>query len=683
VTTYEYDWLGLLTGATQTSPQGATLARVGYAYDVFGRMVKLSRGNNVTTEYTFTSADEIKTETTTHHGTVISDASYEYDTHGNLTNRVDTRTGSDTSAGLVTETTVYTYNAYNQLTSSSVYPGEISTNGIVPRLTPSLLTQYQIGVSGDVIKETVTQGQTVTVREFEANTLGQTIAITTNGVRAEQSYDLAGNLTQAANGTTYTYDVFNQAMTETHPGRTTTEHTYWVTGQRHTTSEESLDMSNSETATMYWDGNAVINDTHTRGITQVTGSYLIGAFRHTRTLSGVNADTNSPSETDLTSTNYYVTDRHGNTTATADTEGVVTAVYTYTDYGVPTEHIPLGNSRTEADRNPFQYAGEYTTQTGFQYLGTRIYDPKTFTFTTKDVAEQFNLYAYANSNPITLVDPTGQTAVSDMGDILMPVLGAILAFLGLAWAIPTGGATVNLISAGISIAVGLVDVGIAVAQVVDVFDDNFMDDHTAQILGFTSVALGFGAIAGAKLASRTAAAAAQRAAQQAETAASIATYRAAPTVEWDTAVAHVATRKSRIIVPQVPAHHHLRKALVQHPEYSKTSFVSWAFIGKANWWGPRELLDNIAGLADSHVFKIRRRIVESVYRPWYESFPLDTVSKNSVRQEINALPLVSPKSYKKAINDSVTSSYSSSSSSDNFGTDSENAIELNLLSSTY
>jgi RHS repeat-associated protein len=489
VTTNKYDRVGLLTHLTQTSANGTVLSEVGYEYDDFGRMTTLTRGNTVITKYTFTSADQIRTETTKNGDTIILDAAYEYDTHGNLTKRVNTRQDDTTlgqeNPGLVTETSVYTYNAYNQLTTSTVHPGATTDT------EPTLRTQYEIGVSGDVTKETTTQGQTMNVREFETNPQGQTTAITTDGVRAEQTYDPAGNLTQAADGTTYTYNSHNQPITETRTDGTTTNHTYWVTGQRNTTTTSNVtNRNNSDTVAMYWDGATLINDTHTTGndpTNTQTASYLTGTTRHTRTLT--NTSTTDPA----TGTNYYVTDRHGNTTATTNTNGDITTAYTYTDYGSPTEYVTPGQPGTGADRNPFQYAGEYTTETGNQYLGARTYNPNTTNFTTKDVANQFNLYAYANSNPITLVDPTGQTPDWDtiingifLGVSILATIATAGLFMSAAIPLWTGiGVAVSTIIEGVA-------AGIATAQIIDDNVDgvDFITDETSEILTWTGIALG-------------------------------------------------------------------------------------------------------------------------------------------------------------------------------------------------
>jgi RHS repeat-associated protein len=521
ITEYVYDRYGLLETVTQINPDGTLLGRVMYEYDQFGRTTKLSRNNGVITVYTFTSADQIKTETTTSNGGIILDAAYEYDTHGNLTKRVETR--PETTNTLVTETTTHTYNTYNQLVSTTTYPGATLAG------TPTKTTNYEIGIAGNITKETTTNttndatisatsqnttggindSSTTVVREFETNSLGQTTAITTNGVRAEQTYDAAGNLTTAADGTTTTYNTHNQLLTQTQPNGTTT-HTYWSNGQKATSNTNTTpnnqqttasQQTTSETTEYYWDGTTLTNETHTTGSTtgepttpqETTVSYLsAGTTRHTRTL-------NSKPDT----TNYYTSDRHANTRNQTNTQGEITNTYTYTDYGVATHHTTNG-ATTGANRNPFQYAGEYTTETGNQYLGTRTYQPTLMAFTTRDSAPLFNLYSYTNANPITQVDPTGQAPQWDAiinGLILGATLLATIISAGLlaSAAITAGAASLwNAwgIAATIATVGDLTSTGIATVQIINQHTTSFITDQTNQILTKAGTTLGIVSIFG-------------------------------------------------------------------------------------------------------------------------------------------------------------------------------------------
>jgi len=77
---------------------------------------------------------------------------------------------------------------------------------------------------------------------------------------------------------------------------------------------------------------------------------------------------------------------------------------------VPTARKP---PITDTTTSPFGYTGQYTdTETGFQYLRARYYDPATAQFLSRDplVTETRSAYAYAEGNPFNLVDPSGLCA---------------------------------------------------------------------------------------------------------------------------------------------------------------------------------------------------------------------------------------------------------------------------------
>ena len=255
---------------------------------------------------------------------------------------------------------------------------------------------------------------------------------------------------------------------------------YWATGQRAT-------LTHGEASTrFYWDEATLTNDTHTpnTAFTPETVAYLIGAARHTRTISGED-------------TLYYVHDRHGNVTDLSSLSGQPRTRYTYSDYGTTTTHnpgeLPAIDGEPlvrvgESSYQPFQYAGEYTAPTGTQWLQVRLYDPHTMRFTTLDNAQLHNKYAYADINPIMNTDPTGRTALPDELGFGLAIAGLVLAIAGfIATAVFSGGLSLGTL--GALGATGL-DAVITGLEVTDEYFVNIMGDTAAIVLG--AVGLGVG-----------------------------------------------------------------------------------------------------------------------------------------------------------------------------------------------
>ena len=102
-------------------------------------------------------------------------------------------------------------------------------------------------------------------------------------------------------------------------------------------------------------------------------------------------------------TYYYHLNGHGDVIALSDELGNIVAQYDYDAWG----NI-LSQSGSMATENPYGYAGYYyDEETGLYYLRARYYDPEIGRFIRRDTVQKINQYAYAENNPVMLIDPIG------------------------------------------------------------------------------------------------------------------------------------------------------------------------------------------------------------------------------------------------------------------------------------
>jgi RHS repeat-associated protein len=480
-TVFTYDAIGQLGSATQHDGDAGTavIARVAYTYDEYGRVTALERDTGTTTRYTFTSMGDVASETTTRGSVTIASRDYTYTPGGELASRVDR--AADASGELAATTTVYGYDAFGRLRSSSRHDGGDAQARMRSR------TDYDVSVSGDVAAETVTTnpdgpGEQAQRREFAYSPVGELTTITTDGVRAEQSFDAAGNLVRAVDGTEYTYDAANRRLSRTADGRTAMT-SYWADGAR-----RGVEESGAATR-FYWDGPTLLTEDHEGA---GTASYLIAAGRHARTVREAGAEPVSRA---------YDSDRHGSVVGLLDDDGVPLEGASYSDYGVPAADTgapgTAGSARASATatatlwRNPFGFAGEYTEPDGTQPLGDRVYDPHQLRFQTKDVAARHNLYAFGALNPVMHVDPTGRTELSDRAISWIGTgFGAAAAIVSLGMAIATAGWSLSIMGV-IGVAAESAALGITAAQVVDEFMPTVLEGETESALNYAGIGLGF------------------------------------------------------------------------------------------------------------------------------------------------------------------------------------------------
>jgi len=111
-------------------------------------------------------------------------------------------------------------------------------------------------------------------------------------------------------------------------------------------------------------------------------------------------------------TNFFLTDALGSTRGLVDGSENLTDSYTYSPYGIPSNHIGDSNSS-------FLFTGEqFDRETEDYYLRARYYSPNSSRFLNRDTYDGTagspitqNHYLYGNANPISYVDPSGYMGV--------------------------------------------------------------------------------------------------------------------------------------------------------------------------------------------------------------------------------------------------------------------------------
>ncbi|MGW8945713.1 RHS repeat domain-containing protein [Streptomyces koyangensis] len=388
------------------------------SYDFFARPVRVELGNLGQRVYDTRVYDEHTGELTrrTVDGDIalrIQDTRYGYDDAGN-TKRISSTEGQDAAA--VTDTQCFAIDALGRLTDAYTAKNADDTCAKAPTAATvggpdSYWHSYSYDATGNRTQEVQhptggASGQVTRAFATDADAAEQPHAIrsvtTTGGTAAGTesfTYDKAGNTTSRTGGPRpqeYTWDAEGHLATVTENGKKT-EYAYDSAGQR-------ILAANADGSTT---------------------AYLPGGNELKVSASGT-----------ATAQRYYT--HNGETIATRDGKGFT---YLFPDHQgtamlavtwgagqliTRRKQLPFGAPRATTgtdwpgDRG---FVGGTTDPTGYTHLGAREYDPTLGRFLSVDPLlltddpTQHNPYTYANNNPVTYADPTGE-AYEECGKVI-------------------------------------------------------------------------------------------------------------------------------------------------------------------------------------------------------------------------------------------------------------------------
>ena len=431
-----YDSMGRITG--YTSPEGS----VSYTYDANGNVLTVVDSHGTITR-TYDALNRVSSYTDTY-GKVIR---YEYDAVGNLSrviypDNTAVTYAYDANHNLVRVTdwanrvTSYTYDANNRVVgvtkpdgsmTNTVYDNKQRVTSTVERTAGGVVItgfEYTYDDMSRIIEEKILANSTKMCYTYDSlnRVTARTVKnATTNEVISTETftYDTAGNITDAPdscfsydtnnrlivfNGNSVSYDLDGNMLDNGEQEFTYDSANKLVTadGHTYTYNAEDVRIRNfcTETDTSYtYDTNARLSKLLMKTTNGVTTKYVYG-----RGLIG--EELNNAFKT-------YHFDCRGSTIAITDISGNITDTFVYDTYGKLL-------SRTGTSFVIFGYNGRdgvVTDANGLIYMRARYYSPEMKRFVNADIvagqlsnAITLNRFAYANGNPVSLIDPFGLSA---------------------------------------------------------------------------------------------------------------------------------------------------------------------------------------------------------------------------------------------------------------------------------
>ena len=446
---YEYDIFGNVYKLTDGFSGNTTT----YSYDLLGRPTRINKTGGLNRSITYDAFDRINGFTLSVLGKNIS-STVNYGDFGQVNSFTNT-------IGDRVDTISYTYDDFYRRTSRKL-----------EAINKTSTYTYLKGNGGQdtVLVETLQNGKDT--YKYTYDIYGNITSIAKNGVVIESYvYDSFNQLTQVTKGTdvyTYTYDERGNVLSVKKNGIEEKDYTYSDSNWKdRLTNYNDTDIMYDEignplnwrdSMTFSWEYGRRLKGV-TKGTDNISYTYDADGLRTSKTVNGTKTDyywldgvlqgqktgnehiiflydENGTAYGMLVDNNgtqsyyYYLFNLQGDVVGIMDSTGNTVVEYTYDAWG---QLLSVTGDTALGNKNPIRYRGYYyDSETGFYYVSSRYYDPEIGRWinadnmiTTGSDLTGLNLFAYCGNNPVNRVDPSGQFWISAIIKAVVVVVAVV------------------------------------------------------------------------------------------------------------------------------------------------------------------------------------------------------------------------------------------------------------------